>query len=74
MEIHQFCIGNTIPHEIFWLLFYSGLCTPVTLSIFVHLLMNNPDDSKLFCGVLISVRYACGYVVYLGLYVSFFFR
>ena len=59
---------------ILMLLLFSGLCLPVTFSIFLHLLINNPDDPGIFCGVLVSVRVFCFLVIYMGLNVSLFWR
>ena len=51
-----------------------GLSTPMTLTLYLNLLMNTPDDSALFCGILISLRIIYGQFMLGGLFVSLFYR
>ena len=70
--VHCSYIQNIHLHLI--LVPFPGLCIPVTCSIFLLLLLNNPEDSSFLCGILVTLRMVILYVIYNSLHVSIFWR
>ena len=53
---------------------FAGISTPITMSISLHVLINDPENSSIFCGVLLSVQIFCSYIIYICLFTSMFYR
>ena len=69
-----FFTNNNFPAILMLMLYFSGVSTPITSSLFLYLLLIDPDDSSFPCGVLISLRIVYAYVLIYALAASFINR